>query len=148
MFARNRRALHEYHVLDRYEAGVSLFGSEVKSIRAGKTSLVEAYCQFIGDELYLVNAHIAEYTQAHSRNHLPLRQRKLLLRRRELDRLRDAVSAGGLTMIPLSLYAKSSRIKLELGLCRGKKQHDKRAAIKEREQKREVQRVMRERDYG
>ncbi|MCB9755531.1 MAG: SsrA-binding protein SmpB [Myxococcales bacterium] len=148
-FARNRRALHEYHVLERFEAGLSLFGSEVKSIRAGRTSLVEAYCQFVRDELYLMNAHIAEYTQAHSRNHVPLRQRKLLLHRRELERLQEAVGPGGLTIIPLSLYAKGGKIKLEIGLCRGKKLHDKRATIKEREQKREMQRAVREqRDDG
>lgn len=145
IFVQNRRATFEYEVLERYEAGLALMGSEVKSIRDGRVSLGEAYCQFQGDQLFLYQAHIGEYTQAHDRNHLPLRPRKLLLHRKELDHLAESVDQAGLTLIPLALVARSGRIKLELALCRGKKTYDKRASIKEREQKREIDRAMRER---
>jgi SsrA-binding protein len=147
VFAQNRRATFEYEVLERLEAGLALMGSEVKSIRDGKVSLAEAYCQFgqADRELFLVQAHIGEYPLAHARNHTPLRQRKLLLHRRELDRLAEAVSQQGLTLIPLDLHARGGRIKLALALCRGKKFFDKRASIKEREQKREIDRAIRER---
>lgn len=145
IFVQNRRATFEYEVLERYEAGLALVGSEVKSIRDGRCSLGEAYCQFQGEELYLYQAHVGEYTQAHGRNHIPLRARKLLLHRRELEHLSESVSQSGLTLIPLALLARSGRIKLELALCRGKKSYDKRATIKEREQKREIDREMRER---
>lgn len=145
VFVQNRRATFEYEVLERYEAGIALMGSEVKSIRDGRVSLGEAYCQFQGPELFLYQSHIGEYTQAHDRNHLPLRPRKLLMHRRELDHLAEAVQQAGLTLIPLALLARSGRIKLELALCRGKKTFDKRASIKEREQKREIDRAIRER---
>jgi SsrA-binding protein len=145
VFVQNRRATFEYEVLERYEAGLALMGSEVKSIRDGRVSLGEAYCQFQGDELFLYQSHIGEYTQAHDRNHLPLRPRKLLLHRKELNHLAEAVDQAGLTLIPLALVARSGRIKLQLALCRGKKTYDKRASIKEREQKREIDRAMRER---
>lgn len=145
VFVQNRRATFEYEVLERYEAGIALMGSEVKSIRDGRVSLGEAYCQFQGPELFLYQAHVGEYTQAHDRNHLPLRPRKLLMHRRELDHLVEAVQQAGLTLIPLALIARSGRIKLELALCRGKKTFDKRATIKEREQKREIDRAIRER---
>ena len=144
VFVANRRATFEYEVLERFEAGIELYGSEVKSVRDGKCSLSEAFCQFQGDQLYLLQAHIAEYTLAHARNHPTIRARRLLLHRGELDRLHDAVQQQGLTLIPLSLYAKSGLIKLELALCRGKKLHDKRATIKEREEKREMDRARRE----
>ena len=145
VFVQNRRATFEYEVLERYEAGIALMGSEVKSIRDGRVSLGEAYCQFQGPELFLYQAHVGEYTQAHDRNHLPLRPRKLLMHRRELDHLVEAVQQAGLTLIPLALIARSGRIKLEMALCRGKKTFDKRATIKEREQKREIDRAIRER---
>ncbi len=141
----NRKARHEFEVLQELEAGIMLQGSEVKSIRDHRVSLREAFCQFRGDELFLLQAHVAEFTQAHARNHPPLRPRKLLLHRRELDRLKDAVKQQGLAIIPLAMYLKDRRIKVLIGLARGKKIHDKRAALKEREQKREMQRAMRER---
>lgn len=144
VFAQNRRATFEYQVLERHEAGIELQGSEVKSVRDGKVSLAEAYCQFQGRELFLLQAHIAEYTLAHARNHPTIRPRKLLLHRGELDKLEKGVMQGGLTIIPLSIYAKGGLIKVEIGLCRGKKVHDKRATIKERDEKREVARAMRE----
>lgn len=142
VLAQNRKALFNYHVLERLEAGVSLLGSEVKSIRDNKVSLSESFAAFKGDELYLQGTHIAEYEQAHRRNHEPVRPRKLLLHRRELDKLHDAVKKQGLTLIPLSLYLKDGRIKVELGLCQGKKAHDKRASIKEREHKRDIDREL------
>lgn len=141
ILAKNRKATHDYHVLERYEAGIVLVGSEVKSIRDGKISLKEAYASFSRGELFMHAAHISEYRQAHARNHEPLRERKLLLHRRELDKLRDAVAKEGLTLIPLSVYLKDGRIKVELGLCRGKQMHDKRASLKERELKREMDRA-------
>lgn len=144
VFVKNRRAAHEYHIRERLEAGVALWGSEVKSIRDGRCSLVEAFCQFHNGELFLLQAHIAEYTQAHMRNHVPLRRRKLLMHKRQLERLEDAIHQKGMTVIPLALYAKGGLIKLEIGLCQGKQLHDKRATIKEREQKREVDRAIRE----
>jgi len=142
--AKNRRATFNYEILERYEAGIMLMGSEVKSIRDGKLSLAESYAQFQGDELFLMGAHVAEFPQAHRRNHEMVRNRKLLLHRRQLDKLREQVQQAGLTVIPMEVYLKDGRIKVELGLGRGKKAHDKRASIKEREQKREVQRAMRE----
>ena len=140
----NRKARHDYEILEELEAGVVLVGSEVKSIRDHRVSLKEAFCQFRGDELFLLQAHIAEFTQAHARNHPPLRARKLLLHRRELDHLREAVKHQGLTIVPLAMYLKERRIKVLIGLARGKKVHDKRASIKEREQKLEMQRAKRE----
>ena len=141
----NRKARFHYEILEELEAGIALLGSEVKSIRDRRVSLNEAFCQFRGDELFLIQAHVAEFTQAHARNHPPLRPRKLLLHRRQLDRLHDAIKTQGLTIVPLALYIKDRRIKLLIGLARGRKVHDKRAAIKERDQKREMQRALRER---
>lgn len=141
----NRKARHNYEILEEIEAGIMLVGSEVKSIRDHRVSLKEAFCQFRGDELFLLQAHIAEFTQAHARNHPPLRARKLLLHRRQLDQLRDATKQQGLTIVPVAMYLKDRRIKVLIGLARGKKVHDKRAAIKEREQKLEMQRAKRER---
>lgn len=145
VLTQNRRATFNYEVLERLEAGIALTGSEVKSIRDRRISLTEAYAQFRGPELFLHGAHVAEYVQAHRRNHEPLRPRKLLLHRRELDKLSAAVAQDGLALVPLSVYLKDGRIKVELGLCRGKKVHDKRASIKERETKREIDRAIRER---
>jgi SsrA-binding protein len=141
----NRRATHDYHVLERHEAGVAFTGSEVKSIRDGKITLSEAYAQFEKNELWLIGAHISEYVLAHRRNHEPMRKRKLLMKRRELDKLADSVNKDGLTLIPLKVYTRGRNIKVEIGLCKGKQVHDKRASIKEREHKREMDRAMRER---
>jgi SsrA-binding protein len=146
ILAKNRRATFNFEVLERFEAGIVLSGSEVKSIRAGQISLAESYAAFDHDELFLQGAHIAEWVQAHARNHPPIRPRKLLLHRRELDKLLVAVQQEGLTVVPLAVYLKDGRIKVEIGLARGKKVHDKRAALKEREQTREMSRAIRERD--
>ena len=146
-FVQHRRALFEYEVIERHEAGLALMGSEVKSIRDGKASLAEAYCQFNSSgELFLHQAHIGEYPMSHGRGHVPLRLRKLLMHRRELEHLREAVSQAGLTLIPLDMHSRSGVIKLALALCRGKKTDDKRASLQEREQKREISRAVRERE--
>ena len=144
--AQNRRATFEFEILERLEAGLVLRGSEVKSMRDGNLSLAESYAQFEGEELFLLGAHVSEFPQAHKRNHEPLRPRKLLLHRRQLDRLHEAVQQAGMTIVVLQLYLKDGRIKAEIGLARGKKVHDKRASIKSREQQREVRRAMREHD--
>jgi len=144
LLVENRRARHDYEILEEHEAGLSLQGSEVKSIRDGKASLTEAFCSFFHGELYLVQAHVAEYTLAHARNHDPLRKRKLLMHRHQLDDLSDKVKLQGVTIIPLSLYVKDHRIKLAIGVGKGKKLHDKRASIKERDQRREMDRAKRE----
>jgi len=143
--ALNRRAAFDYEILERYEAGMMLTGSEVKSVRDGRISLAEAFAQVERGEAWLIGAHIAEYLLAHRRNHEPMRRRKLLLHRREIDKLAQSVSRGGLTLIPLRVYLKGRNIKVELGLCRGKQQHDKREREREREHKRDMDRALRER---
>jgi len=143
--ALNRRASFDYEILERFEAGMMLTGSEVKSGREGRISLTEAFAQVERGEAWLVGAHIAEYLLAHRRNHEPMRRRKLLLHRREIDKLAQAVSRGGLTLIPLRVYLKGRHMKVELGLCRGKQTHDKREREREREHKRDVERALRER---
>ncbi|MBU3698440.1 MAG: SsrA-binding protein SmpB [Candidatus Kapabacteria bacterium] len=139
----NRKALFEYEVLDRFEAGIALVGTEVKSLRAGKVNLADAYAIFPdkrSDELYLVGLHISPYDFGNRENHEPLRKRKLLLKHHELRRMREGIEEKGLTVVPLSLYFSGPYVKVELGLVRGKKLYDKRAATKEREQKREMKR--------
>jgi SsrA-binding protein len=137
----NRRAFHEYAIGERYEAGVSLVGSEVKSLRAGRAQIQDAYARFFGDELFLVGAHIAPYAPSGQFGHAPTRDRKLLLHRRELDKLTTKIQEKGLTLIPLRLYWDKGRAKCELGLGRGKKLHDKRASIREKDERREMERA-------
>jgi SsrA-binding protein len=138
----NRRAFHDYHVTERYEAGLVLTGSEVKSLRDGRANLKDAYARFVGDELYLVGAHISPYGPASHFGHEPERNRKLLLHRHELDRLRGKVKERGLTLVPLRLYWAKGRAKAEIGLAKGRKSHDKREAIRAREERREVDRAL------
>lgn len=143
IIAKNKKAFFDYMIEERLEAGISLLGSEVKSIRAGHISLGESYAKFREDcntELFLLNAHIAEYAWANRNNHEPLRARRLLLHRRELVKLSQAVVRQGLTLIPLSMYFKEGKIKVELGLCRGKKNYDKRETLKARTAQRDVER--------
>jgi SsrA-binding protein len=144
----NRQAYHDYFVEETYEAGLELRGTEVKSIRAGHVNLRGAYARLKDGEVWLEGAHIAEYEQGTYMNHDPLRPRRLLLHRREIDRLLGKVQAKGLTLVPLKLYFKHNRVKVEVGLCRGKKLYDKREAIKERETARELQRVTKQRMSG
>ena len=137
----NRQAYHDYFVDETFEAGIALTGTEVKSIREGKVNLRGAYARIKDDEVWLEGVHIAIYEQGTYMNHDPLRPRKLLLHRREINRLVGRIQAKGLTLVPLKLYFKENRAKVELGLARGKKLYDKREAIKERESQRELARV-------
>jgi SsrA-binding protein len=139
----NRQAYHDYYVEQTVEAGISLMGTEIKSIREGRVNLRGAYAMARNGELWLENAHIAVYEHGNRYNHDPMRNRKLLLHRREIDQLMNKVATKGLTLIPLKLYLKGGRAKIELGLCRGKKLYDKREAIAEREAKREIERAVR-----
>jgi SsrA-binding protein len=139
----NRQAYHDYYVEQTVEAGISLVGTEVKSIREGRVNLRGSYAIARNGELWLENAHIAVYEHGNRYNHEPMRNRKLLLHRREIDQLMSKVATKGLTLIPLKLYLKGGRAKIELGLCRGKKLYDKREAIAERDAKREIERVVR-----
>jgi SsrA-binding protein len=139
----NRRAFHDYHIDDRFEAGIALVGSEVKSLRDGRANLSDAYARFIGEELWLIGAHVSPYGPASLFGHDPKRDRKLLMHRRELDRLAGKVNEKGFTLVPLRLYWKEGRAKVEIGLARGKKQYDKRHAIKERDERREMERARR-----
>ncbi|MBU3742681.1 MAG: SsrA-binding protein SmpB [Candidatus Kapabacteria bacterium] len=139
----NRKALYEYEVLQRFEAGIVLTGTEVKSLRAGKVNLMDAYALFPSrttSELVLIGLHIAVYEFGNRENHEPTRPRRLLLHQRELTRLRAALEEKGLSLVPLSVYFSGPYIKVELGLVRGKKLYDKRASIKEREHDRAVRR--------
>jgi SsrA-binding protein len=138
----NRRAFHEYAIGERFEAGLALVGSEVKSLRENRAHLKDAYARFFGDELFLVGAHISPYAPASQFGHDPVRNRKLLLHRQEIERLRGKIQERGLTLVPLRLYWSHGRAKAELGLGVGKKLHDKRAAIRERMEKREIDRAM------
>jgi len=143
--ATNRKARHEYFILDTYEAGIALHGSEIKSIRAGKISLAEAYISIDGHEAWLVNAHVAPYDQASHFNHDPLRPRKLLLHRSEINRLWNQVRQKGVTIVPLRIYLKAGRAKVEIASAKGKKLYDKRAEIARRDVERELQRQLRRR---
>lgn len=138
--AKNRKASHEYFLLDTYEAGLVLQGSEIKSIRAGQISLAEAYVQVDGSEAWLMDAHIAPYTQASIYNHEPRRPRKLLLHKVEIRRLWNEVRKKGVTIIPTKVYLKEGRAKVEIALAKGKKLYDKREAIAKRDLQREMER--------
>jgi len=137
----NRKARFNYEILEKIEAGIALLGSEVKSLREGGGNLMDAYATFHRGELWLVNCHIAHFKAANQFNHEPTRQRKLLMHRQELDRLTGKIQEKGLTLVPMSLYLKAGRVKVELGVGKGKKAHDKRDTIKKRESDRELKRV-------
>ena len=141
--ADNRKARFNYEIKDTYEAGIALSGTEVKSLRGGNATIGEAYAGPMGEELYLFNAYIPEYLQANRFNHEPKRPRKLLLHRREIDKLIGAVEREGYTLVPTAMYWKKNRVKLELALARGKQSHDKRETLKQRDWQRDKQRVMR-----
>src|ERR687885_2908367 len=140
----NRQAFHDYNILETVEAGLALAGTEVKSIRAGNVNLRDAYARPQDGEIWLWNAHIAPFEQGNRWNHEPRRPRKLLLHTREIGRLAAKASESGNTLVPLRLYDRGGKIKLELGLGKGKRQYDKRAAIAERESKREIERAIKE----
>ncbi len=146
VLAKNRKASHDYFLLDKFEAGLVLQGSEIKSIRAGQISIKEAYIKTDGYEAWLVNAHIAPYDPASLQNHAPTRERKLLLNRKEIDKLWDNVRQKGLTIIPIMVYLKNGRAKIEIALAKGKRNYDKRQIISKRDAQREIRRAMKERD--
>lgn len=138
--AQNKKARHDYFVDETYEAGVALCGTEIKSIRRGAVNLKDSYCSFRGGEMYAVGVHISPYEQGNRFNHEPLREKKLLMHRRELRRLQGLVQQKGLTLIPLSLYFSGSHVKMEVGLCRGKKLYDKRDSEAARQAGRDMER--------
>ena len=140
IIAQNRKARHDYSILDTYEAGVVLTGTEVKSLRAGRASLVDAFASVRDGEVWLQNVHIPEYTQGTWTNHAPRRTRKLLLHRGEIDRLIGKTREGGLTLVPLSMYFVDGRVKVELALAKGKRAYDKRQALAKRDADREIAR--------
>ena len=144
--AENRRARHKFEVLETLECGVALVGSEVKSLRNGQLSLDESYGRVKRNEVWLMGADIAEYTQASRMNHDPRRPRKLLLHRREITKFANLAHEKGLTLVPLKMYFKKGRAKVLLGLCKGKKLHDKREALKKADSRRDIQREMRRRN--
>lgn len=142
VLAQNRKARHDYHVDETIEAGLMLLGSEVKSIRTGKVNLVDAYATIERGEAWLYQLDISTYVYAHSRNHEPRRKRKLLLHKREIDRLEGKVREKGYTLVPLQLYEKNGHMKVEIGLAYGKQQFDRRQDVKKREAQREIDRAM------
>lgn len=141
----NRKAFHDYFVLDRYEAGIELFGTEVKSIREGQINLKDSYCTIKNGELFARGVHISPYEKGNIFNKDPLRPKKLLMHKKEIAKLNARIMQDGVALIPLSAYFKDSRVKIELGLCKGKKLHDKRDSEAERESKRDIDRILKER---
>jgi SsrA-binding protein len=139
----NRRALHEYFITAKLECGIALLGSEVKSLRAGKAQLQEAFARIENGQLVLHGCHIDPYEQASIRNHEPLRERRLLAHKREIKKLADETRERGTTLIPLAIYFKNGRAKVEIGVARGKQHHDKRQSIKKKEMEREMRKAMR-----
>lgn len=140
----NRKARHEYHIEDTLEAGLVLQGTEVKALREGKANLQEAYCAIEGDEMYLQQMHISPYRHGSINNHDPVRKRKLLLHRREIEKWRKASQQKGYTIVPLKIYFKNGLAKMQIGLGRGKKLYDKRADIAERDTQRQLDRAMKQ----
>lgn len=143
--ANNKKAYHDYFVLDKYEAGIELFGTEVKSIRAGKVNLKDSYCEIKNGEIFATGVHVTPYEHGSIFNKDPMRDKKLLMHKKEILKLFGQVQREGCTIIPLSLYFKGSRVKMEIGLCKGKKQYDKREAMAQRDAKRNIDRIIKER---
>lgn len=148
LVASNKKARHDYHIEDTLEAGLVLTGTEVKSLRAGRASLVDGYASIDRGEAWLEGVHIPEYTEGTWTNHSPRRKRKLLLHRREIDKLAGQVSRGGYTLVPLRLYFSDGKAKVELALAKGKREYDKRQALREKQDSREAERAMRQRNRG
>ncbi len=143
--AQNRKAFHDYFVLERFEAGIELCGTEVKSIRMGALNLKDSYCTIKDGELFVRSMHISPYEKGNIFNRDPMRSRRLLMHRKEINKLAARVKQEGLTLIPLSVYFKDSRVKLELGLCKGKKLYDKRESAAVRDANRNIDRAMKQR---
>ena len=142
----NKKAWHDYFVDEKYEAGIELVGTEVKSIRLGQVNLKDAYCSFKDGELFVVGMHISPYEKGNIFNKDPMRRRRLLMHKKEILSLFGKTKQDGYTLIPLSIYFRNSRVKVEIGLCRGKKLHDKRYSIAKRDANREIDRVMKSRN--
>ena len=142
LVASNRKARHDYHIEDTFEAGLALWGTEVKALRAGRCSLIDGFAQFTDGELWLEGVHIPEYTQGTWTNHAPRRKRKLLLHREELDKIEGKIREKGRTIVPLAVYFKDGRAKVEIAVAKGKKDYDKRHALRERQDQRDVQRAL------
>ena len=145
IIADNRKARHDYFVIETYEAGIELFGTEVKSLRAGGCNLKDSYCEIDKGEMFALGVHISPYEQGNIFNREPLRPKKLLLHKAEIMKLTGIVSREGYTLVPLSLYFKGSRVKMAIGLCKGKKNYDKREDIARRDADRDIERAMKER---
>lgn len=146
VIAKNRSAFHNYFIEERFEAGIELCGTEVKSIRAGKVNLKDSFCQVKNGELFVYAMHISPYEKGNVFNREPRRDRRLLMHKREIRKLHDLQKQQGYALIPLSVYFKDSRVKIELGLCKGKKTYDKRESVAKRDAKREMERAMREKN--
>lgn len=142
LMAQNKKARHDYAILETFEAGMVLTGTEIKSIRDRRINLKDGFVQIRGNEAFLMNVHISEYAQGNQFNHDPLRNRKLLLHKKEINKLAKAVSDKGITIVPLKVYLKSGFAKVLIGVAKGKNEYDKRETIKKRDQNREIQRVM------
>jgi SsrA-binding protein len=141
----NRRAFHDYHILEQIEAGIVLTGTEIKSVREGKATIAEAYARIENGELWLIGSTISPYSHGNRANHATDRPRKLLVHKRQLNQLREAIEQKGLTLVPLRLHLKNGRAKVDIGIARGKKLYDKRAAEAERQSRRDMDRALRER---
>jgi SsrA-binding protein len=148
IIVQNRKARHDYHAIDTWEAGIALQGTEVKSLRNGKANLLDSYARIDGNEIYLHNVHIGEYEQGNQFNHDPIRKRKLLLHKHEINRLRGRVEEKGLTLIPLKLYFKRGRAKVEIALAKGKREYDRRHDIAKRDARRDLEKALKERTLG
>ena len=144
--AQNRKAFHDYFVLEKYEAGIELAGTEVKSVRAGQVNMKDSYCSVKNGELFLRGMHISPYEKGNIFNRDPVRVRRLLMHKREINRLNSQVMQQGVALIPLSLYFKDSKVKVEIGVCKGKKLYDKREASAKKDAQRDMDRVMKERN--
>jgi SsrA-binding protein len=138
VFAKNKKAFFDYEILETFETGIQLTGTEVKSIKDARVSIKESFVKIIGSEVYLVNAHVNEYLQGNRNNHEPTRSRKLLMHRKQIDKLIGKIKEAGLTLVPLKIYQKDRLVKLEIALAKGKKAHDKRESIKQRDIQREM----------
>lgn len=145
--ATNKKAYHEFEILNEYEAGIALVGTEVKSVKSGRVNLKDSYVKIIHNELYLINCHISPYEQGNIFNHDPLRMRKLLMHRKEIDQLLGKVQEKGLALTATKMYIKARRVKVQVALARGKKLYDKRESIKENDVKREIQKKIKGRSY-
>ena len=143
----NRKAHHDYFILESYEAGIELCGTEVKSLRAGKVNLKDSWCNIVDGEIFVNGMHISPYDHGNIFNRDPMRVRKLLMHKKEINKLFGTLQQQGLSLIPISLYFKGSKVKVQVGLCKGKKLYDKRATIADRDAKRNIQRALKEKQY-